>query len=263
MAKEANVVGNVVLIEGIAFAQDSDGGQRPLKFGDPVFEGEVIVTATGGRVELAFDHGGKFLLRSRETVTLDSTVFGNVLPDANSGALLPRVGELTSILNAISEGSSLDRLLQETSSGVNSASDVGGTHIRADDGNNFVQLLRTVEVLAPLTYEYASLDRQALGYLPTGGAQRSDNAADASDLDDQGFLAALPATGASVAPAASVASVSDSAALGGSVSTLTSATANLSETNAVLSTGGTLSLTDLDATAATVVAQTGTAGSYG
>ncbi|MCC9026466.1 VCBS domain-containing protein, partial [Neisseria gonorrhoeae] len=34
-------------------------------------------------------------------------------------------------------------------------------------------------------------------------------------------------------------------------------------TNAVLSTGGTLSLTDLDATAATVVAQTGTAGSYG
>ncbi|MEL0548031.1 VCBS domain-containing protein, partial [Neisseria gonorrhoeae] len=43
----------------------------------------------------------------------------------------------------------------------------------------------------------------------------------------------------------------------------TSATANLSETNAVLSTGGTLSLTDLDATAATVVAQTGTAGSYG
>ena len=37
----------------------------------------------------------------------------------------------------------------------------------------------------------------------------------------------------------------------------------LTETNAVLSTGGTLSLTDLDATAATVVAQTGTAGSYG
>ncbi|MCC9046562.1 VCBS domain-containing protein, partial [Neisseria gonorrhoeae] len=47
------------------------------------------------------------------------------------------------------------------------------------------------------------------------------------------------------------------------VSTLTSATANLSVSNAVLSTGGTLSLTDLDATAATVVAQTGTAGSYG
>ncbi|WP_341913879.1 retention module-containing protein, partial [Polaromonas sp. YR568] len=174
MANEANVVGNVVLIEGVAFAQNSDGEQRPLKFGDPVFEGEVIVTATGGRVELAFDHGGKFLLRSRETVTLDSTVFGNVLPDANSGALLPRVGELTSILNAINEGSSLDRLLQETSAGVNSVSDVGGTNIRADDGNNFVQLLRTAEELAPLTYEYASLGRQSLGYLPSGGVQSVD-----------------------------------------------------------------------------------------
>ncbi|HQR99486.1 MAG TPA: retention module-containing protein, partial [Polaromonas sp.] len=231
MAKEANVVGNVVLIEGIAFAQNSDGEQRPLKFGDPVFEGEVIVTATGGRVELAFDQGGKFLLRSRETVTLDSTVFGNVLPDADSGALLPRVGELTSILNAISEGSSLDRLLQETSSGLNSSSEVGGTNIRADDGNNFVQLLRTAEELAPLTYEYASLGRQSLGYLPAGGAQRSDNAADASDLGDQGFSAALPAAGASVAPAAPVSVATD---LGGAVSTLTSATANLSETNAVL-----------------------------
>ncbi|WP_205853113.1 VCBS domain-containing protein, partial [Polaromonas sp. AER18D-145] len=47
------------------------------------------------------------------------------------------------------------------------------------------------------------------------------------------------------------------------VSTLSSATANLSETNAVLSTGGTLTLSDLDAASATVVAQTGTAGSYG
>ena len=46
------------------------------------------------------------------------------------------------------------------------------------------------------------------------------------------------------------------------VATLTSATANLTETNAVLATGGTLALADADATDATVVAQT-TAGSYG
>ncbi|MCL5061036.1 MAG: VCBS domain-containing protein [Candidatus Thermoplasmatota archaeon] len=46
------------------------------------------------------------------------------------------------------------------------------------------------------------------------------------------------------------------------VATLASATAALTETNAVLSTGGTLTLNDLDATAATVVAQT-TAGTYG
>ncbi|MGC1172046.1 retention module-containing protein, partial [Polaromonas sp.] len=163
MANEAKVVGNVVLIEGVAFAQNSDGEQRQLRFGDPVFEGEVIVTEAGGRVELAFDQGGKFLLRSRETVTLDSTVFDNVLPDGNSSALLARVGELTSILNAINEGSSLDRLLQETSAGVNSTSDGRGNSFRQDDGNNFVRLFRTAEVLAPLTYDYASLERQSTG----------------------------------------------------------------------------------------------------
>ncbi|HEY9267968.1 MAG TPA: retention module-containing protein, partial [Methylotenera sp.] len=44
------------------------------------------------------------------------------------------------------------------------------------------------------------------------------------------------------------------------VATLTSATQNLTESDAVLSTGGTLVLTDLDSTAATVVAQTAVAG---
>ena len=110
MATEGKVVGNVVVLEGSAFAENASGERRQLKFGDPVFEGDVLVTATGARVELALDQGGKFLLRSRETVTLDSTVFGNLLPDGGSAALLPRVEELTRILNAISEGSSLDRL---------------------------------------------------------------------------------------------------------------------------------------------------------
>ncbi len=186
MANAANVVGKVVLIEGVAFAQNTDGEQRQLKFGDPVFEGEVLVTTAGGRVELAFDQGGKFLLRSRETVTLDSTVFDNILPDGNGGALLTRVRELTSILNAINEGSSLDRLLQETSSGVSPASSVSSASIRPDDGNNFVQLFRTAEALAPLTYEYASLDRQSVEYSPTRGAS-------ASDADSETIAGAPPA----------------------------------------------------------------------
>jgi VCBS repeat-containing protein len=47
------------------------------------------------------------------------------------------------------------------------------------------------------------------------------------------------------------------------IATLTSATKALTETNAVLSTSGQLILADLDATAATVVAQTNQAGTYG
>ncbi|AXS79455.1 VCBS domain-containing protein [Dechloromonas sp. HYN0024] len=47
------------------------------------------------------------------------------------------------------------------------------------------------------------------------------------------------------------------------VASLSSATVNLTETDAAQSTGGTLTVTDKDATAATVVAQTGKAGLYG
>ncbi|MDP1954215.1 MAG: retention module-containing protein, partial [Polaromonas sp.] len=250
MANEGKVVGNVVVLEGIAFAENASGERRQLKFGDPVLEGDVIVTSTGARVELAFDQGGKFLLRSRETVTLDSTVFGNLLPDGGSAALLPRVEELTRILNAISEGSTLDRLLQETSSGVSSSSGVGVSGIRSDDGNNFVQLLRTVEALAPLTYEYTSLDKAVLGYLPNGVADEPIAASAASVLpgsvvDRLAVVESAVVAGSTVAGAAEAPSPS----LGGNqVKALT-------EGNAALTTGGDF--------AATVVAQTGTAGTYG
>ncbi|MDP3169615.1 MAG: retention module-containing protein, partial [Polaromonas sp.] len=235
MANEAKVIGNVVLVEGVAFAQNKEGVQRQLSFGDPVFEGEVVVTAVGGRVELAFDQGGKFLLRSKETVTLDSTVFDNILPDGNSGALLSRVGELTSILNAISEGSGLDRLLQETSSGV--ASSVGGgvTTIRPDDGNSFVRLVRTVEALAPLTYEYTSLERNSVEYSPTSDG-RSANSAGVFVPDANAFLVGRgPLEDLSTLTSASTsasASTSTSTSVQTSTSTLTvrlSATPTLSE----------------------------------
>ena len=191
MANEGKVVGNVVVLEGIAFAENASGDRRQLKFGDPVFEGDVLVTSAGARVEIAFDQGGRFLLRSRETVTLDSTVFGNLLPDGGSAALLPRVEELTRILNAISEGSALDRLLQETSSGVNPFSGVGFSGIRSDDGNSFVQLLRTAEALAPLTYEFASLDRQVLGYLPIGGEGQSGTTPGLSNVGGETIVGRL------------------------------------------------------------------------
>jgi hypothetical protein len=52
MANEAAVVGNVVLMEGAAFAQNQAGDRRQLLQGGDVLEGEVVVAAAGGRVEL-------------------------------------------------------------------------------------------------------------------------------------------------------------------------------------------------------------------
>ena len=170
MANEAKIVGSVALVEGIAFATNENGEQRRLKVGDPVFEGEVIVTSEGGRVELVFDHGGSLLLRSSETVTLDSTVFDATSSDFSSGGLLSRVQEFTGILDAINEGRSLDNVVQETAAGVKLEASTSAFNASADQGSSFIRLMRTVEgVAAPLSYEYET-NRQPLEYIPTDGA---------------------------------------------------------------------------------------------
>ncbi len=147
MATAGNIVGKVAVLQGQAFARAKDGTQRKLKVGDAVFENEVIVTAENSRIELEFDSGKVFLLRAKETVTLDSAVIGSELPENRNAALLDRVGELADITRAIAEGSSLDQLLEETAAGL-----TGGNN--NDGGHNFVQLLRIAEALDPAGYSY-------------------------------------------------------------------------------------------------------------
>ncbi|HET6827283.1 MAG TPA: retention module-containing protein, partial [Ramlibacter sp.] len=179
---QPGVVGTVVLLEGVAFARNAQGQQRQLKFGDAVFEGEVIVTLADSRVELAFENGTKFVMRAKETVTLDSTVFGNelVLPGSEDGGLLERIGELTDIAKAMF-GSSGEGAAQESSSGGTLNARVG-----ADDGNGFVQLLRTVEEVNPATFQFAPAIQPAVqdpivpaAPAPTGGAAAAGSPATA------------------------------------------------------------------------------------
>ena len=166
MDAQSKVIGTVALVEGQAFARGTDGVQRQLKVGDPVLEGEIIVTSEGGRVELTFDSGHTFLLREKETVNLDTLVTGNELPDAKDAALLGRVGEAVDIARAIANGSSLDQLLEETAAGF-----TGGT---GEDGHSFVQLLRIGEGLTPADYTFGSPDRNQLNdVLPGDGNDTS------------------------------------------------------------------------------------------
>jgi hypothetical protein len=161
----ANIVGKVALLQGQAVARGADGSQRALKVGDVVYEGEVIVTAANSRVELALEGGNTFLLRAKETVTLDKAVIGNELPEARDAALLDRVTETAEITRAIAQGSSLDELLEETAAGLS-----GGP---ASDGHGFVELLRIVEAVPPLAYEFGT----GRGYVPpelVGGQGRPD-----------------------------------------------------------------------------------------
>ena len=48
-----NVVGKVASVEGQVFAKGPDGSVRQLKVGDPVYEGDSIVTSASGRAHVA------------------------------------------------------------------------------------------------------------------------------------------------------------------------------------------------------------------
>ena len=53
----AQARGVIVVLEGKAWVLDSSGNRALLKVGDEVQEGQVIVTDTGTRLELALPNG--------------------------------------------------------------------------------------------------------------------------------------------------------------------------------------------------------------
>jgi hypothetical protein len=194
-ADSGNVVGKVASIEGQVFAKGQDGLTRQLKVGDPVFEGEVILTPnSNGRVELSFNSGATYFLRDREAVTLDGMVFGGRATDAKEAVLAPgKLGEFDEISRAIEQGSSLERLLEETSAGRPL---VFG---RTDDGHSFVQLLRIAEAIDPLGYQFGVREQGALDETQSGGGEVASVSAGSAALPSSELPSSAVATSVSLA----------------------------------------------------------------
>jgi hypothetical protein len=139
MATAQNPIGRVTALHGQAFVRTPDGQQHELKLNDVVHEGDVIVTAAGGEVELSFTSGKTYSIHGSETATLDSAVFASDVPAAADAALLPQGTPINDITKAIASGNSLDALLDETAAGLTGGA-TGG-----DSSHSFVQLLRIAE----------------------------------------------------------------------------------------------------------------------
>ncbi|TXI96752.1 MAG: retention module-containing protein, partial [Burkholderiaceae bacterium] len=154
MANTANIIGKVVAIKGTVMVKGADGAQHQLKLGDIVYEKDVIVTANGGEVELAFDSGRSYTLRGNETVSLDATVFAPNQVEVANNALLPASADQGAtdqdIAKAIIGGNSLDKLLEETAAGLG-----GGD---AGDGNGFVRLDRIAEGVTPISVDATPIE---------------------------------------------------------------------------------------------------------
>ncbi|WP_426106677.1 retention module-containing protein, partial [Massilia sp. TSP1-1-2] len=208
MAITGNLIGKVTLLAGNATARSPDGAVRALHLGDPVYEGDVIVTAQGGKVEIAFDSGRNYLIGANETVTLDGQVFAPGETETRDAALMPANGELGDVTQALLTGNgSLDGLIEEPAAGLAAG---GGD----DNGSSFVELLRISESTTPLESATTSAaDATRPEFLALGAATESAPAGTIS-VELPGTIA--PGSGALAVPITG----STSAAAGSSVTLL-------------------------------------------
>ena len=132
---EPRVVATVVRIDGQVFARNADGEVRLLKAGDTLREGEVVITAAGGRVELAYADGGSTTIPADSSVLITEDMTEATRPDARAAAV--EDATIAQVLQAIETGQDLEQVLEDPAAGL-----AGGG---SGEGSNFVRLLRISE----------------------------------------------------------------------------------------------------------------------
>ncbi|MCK9984858.1 MAG: hypothetical protein AzoDbin1_01330, partial [Azoarcus sp.] len=139
----AQAIAVVVAVTGRAFARDVKGNLRPLKAGDTLQEGEVVITMSGGHVELAMADGAPMAIASDQTVTLTAEVSATTRPGREDAQVSQDT--VDQVIQALEQGGNLDDI-EAPAAGL--AGGGGG------EGSNFVRLLRISEGVNPLDFEY-------------------------------------------------------------------------------------------------------------
>ncbi|MCB1957399.1 MAG: retention module-containing protein, partial [Rhodocyclaceae bacterium] len=141
----SQAIATVVAVIGKAYARSPEGVQRELKPGDVLLEGETVVTAPGGQVELALGTGDLLTVHPEQVMVMSADMIPGGGPSTDEGALAD--GSIERVIQALEAGRTLDGELEAPAAGV----DGGGT----GDGNDFVRLLRIAEGVDPLSVTFA------------------------------------------------------------------------------------------------------------
>jgi len=155
----AEIIARVGKVAGEAFARDSEGKLRRLKSGDPIREGEVVQAGAGGEVQLKLADGRDLVVRSNEAAKLDAEVGSPEVPNAGDSALQNNPAGFAKISKAI-----------VGQDGTFSFEDDGGRGQIASaqkEGHTFVELLRIVESVSPLGFQFET-SRSPLGDIVWG-----------------------------------------------------------------------------------------------
>ena len=133
----AQVTATVVSVSGEVFARNAAGELRALKLGDVVFEGEVVVAAPGGVVELSGSDGSAMQVGGGQSMMVGEAV----------GGAAPAAG-VEAALEAVEAGTDLEQALEAEAPAAGLA---GG---EAGDGSSFVRLVRISEGVTGVDYAY-------------------------------------------------------------------------------------------------------------
>ncbi|MCA0976734.1 retention module-containing protein, partial [Halomonas denitrificans] len=141
------IIATVVQLVGQAWARDAEGNLRALAEGDQLREGEVVITGNGARVRLEQVDGAPLVeMESNAQILLTQDVAEGSGEGEQAPVLEdPDVARVLALLEE-SDGDLLD-ILEAPAAGA-----AGGAGV--EGGHDFVRLLRIVEEVTPLSFEY-------------------------------------------------------------------------------------------------------------
>ncbi|SIT15042.1 FecR domain-containing protein [Insolitispirillum peregrinum] len=84
LAQASPPIGTVQQVKGIVTVQHADGTTATLKAGDPVFEGDLLVSSDDGGVGITFVDGTEFSLGAKAKMVLDEMIYDPAGGDGSS-----------------------------------------------------------------------------------------------------------------------------------------------------------------------------------
>ncbi|WP_157670977.1 retention module-containing protein, partial [Chitinibacter sp. GC72] len=139
----------IVVVEGEAFIRDASGKVTPVVAGDQLKEGQVIFTSATGHVTLLLPNGQVIELGADRNLLLDGDLAATQPTDATEAKVANTDASADQIINALNQGKDLSEELEATAAGLNGAGGEG-------EGSGFVRLLRIVEQVDPISFEFAT-----------------------------------------------------------------------------------------------------------
>ncbi|WP_146115949.1 retention module-containing protein, partial [Malikia granosa] len=139
-------IAKVVAITGDVIVVGLDGQTRVLKVGDAIENSETLRTLAGARVELQMTDGQLLSIAPEQSVRVDDSLLQTeATPTAQEAAVQAATPE--AVLQALQLGLDPLAALVAPAAGATAGDGGGG-------GSSFVRLLRIVEGVEPLSYEY-------------------------------------------------------------------------------------------------------------